>query len=252
MRAFALTLAFILMAQAAAAGAWLRDEGRGQVIAEFAFSDADSRFGEADTASFEKVFAKIDCEYGLTEAFTVFVAPQYVWEREKETGYFRLAFATESGGRLRLFSDAGTLSLQTSVTTAGATAAPVAYGGLRDWQGEIRLLYGTDFALFDADGFVDIETAWRWIGLARSNEAVLDATAGLRLTGNDMLMIQNFNIVSVGGAAPYAAYRMHKAELSYVRRFAEGWSVQVGGFFTPAGNRILTERGLKLAIWVDF
>ena len=205
--------------------------------------------------SFGKLFAKDDFEYGLTDDITLFAVPEYVQARTQSTGavYRAGSFTIEAGGRYRLFADAGVLSLQASYKTAGAFAMTVSDGKTSARQGELRLLYGTNFSLLGLDGFADFETAWRWIDPPNPDEIVADATAGIWVTHADLAMIQFFNIVSAGaGDAPYTGYRMHKVEFSTVRRIAEDWSVQTGMFVTFAGRNMVAERGMSVSLWVNF
>jgi hypothetical protein len=68
-----------------------------------------------------------------------------------------------------------------------------------------------------------------------------------------MVMLQNFNVVSGGDAVPpYTYFRTHKIELSLVRSVSARWSVQLGGFLSPAGQNSLVEQGVSLALWRHF
>jgi hypothetical protein len=120
-------------------------------------------------------------------------------------------------------------------------------------QAELRLLYGTNYKLFGLDGFGDLQAAERWIKRPRPNEVAIDATIGLWLTPETLAMFKSYNVVSGGGGeAPYTFYRMHKLELSIVRRIAGHWSLQIGAFASPFGQNIVAEQGVVSALWYQF
>ncbi len=116
---------------------------------------------------------------------------------------------------------------------------------------ELRVLYGTGFKLFGRDGFADVEAAQRFISKPLPDQTVLDATAGLWLGEKTMVMAQSFNTISGGDAGPpYTYFRSHKIELSVVRRIGARWSVQLGGYISPAGQNSLVEQGISLSLWL--
>src|SRR6185437_13550221 len=93
------------------------------------------------------------------------------------------------------------------------------------------------------NGFFDIQAAQRWIASPRPNETPIDLTAGLWLNKRWMVMLQSFNIVSAGDAKPpYTYYRSRKLELSLVQKLSRHWALQVGAFYSPAGQNALVER----------
>jgi hypothetical protein len=66
-------------------------------------------------------------------------------------------------------------------------------------------------------------------------------------------VLQNFNVVSDGsGSPPFAYYRYHKLALSAVHPLWGDFSIQLGGFVSPAGQNALQEHGLFTAVWARF
>lgn len=101
--------------------------------------------------------------------------------------------------------------------------------------------------------FVDLEAGERWIVGSRPNETPIDLTIGVHVTPQLMLLAQNFNIIAGGDAKPpYSYYRSHKGELSAVQHVWRGFSLQVGGFLSPAGQNALQEEGVSVAVWDTF
>ncbi|MEI9993441.1 MAG: hypothetical protein WDM91_02505 [Rhizomicrobium sp.] len=212
--------------------------------------------GHADLhTSFNKLLIQNCLEYGLTDRVTLFAIPAFVDARVTPASGVAAKItdtSLEAGARLLLLGRAGKLSLQASYKTAGAFDLSVSTGRNSGSQAELRLLYGTGFRLFGRDGFADIQVAQRWIQRPRPDETPIDLTAGLWITKSVMLMAQSFNIVSDGDAgAPYTYYRSHKLELSVTQKLSRHWSIQVGTFYSPAGQNALTERGVQISLWTQ-
>ena len=242
------------------AGAWTQDRGHVQVFSGFTVSRASKSFDEAGKPThdvlFNKIFMQNSIEYGLTDAVTLFVAPEYVTVQSAAKGQAITRAhdtAVEAGARILLLSRIGTLSIQGSAKTAGAFDMTVSANQASGRQAELRLLYGRSFKLFGTAGFVDLQAAERWISRPRPNEMTIDTTAGLWLRRGTLAMFQSYSTISGrGGSAPYAPYRMHKLQLSLVQRITNKWSIQIGGLISPLGKNIVAEQGLTMSIWSRF
>jgi protein XagA len=242
------------------AGAWTQDRGHWQIIVSVDATDAaegfDGHSAPDAPIKFDKLYFKALIEYGWRDRLTLFAAPEYVIANSRwagDTPVHARNGAFEAGARYRLIDDVGVLSVQSSFKTAGPfdlsnSRAPDAADIV-----ELRLLYGANFDLFGRHGFADVEAGERWITHPRPDETVLDLTAGLWLRPDTLVMAQSFNTISGGDARPpYTYYRTHKLELSAVYCFSPRWSVQLGGFVSPAGQNALVERGISTALWVHF
>jgi protein XagA len=243
----------------AEAGAWTQQSGATQIILNATYSGAGTSFdssGVADKpAAFSKLWSSIWAEYGWNDDLTLIVSPEFASARTATSGNEMRAsdFAYGAGARYRLTDSFGVLSLQAMVKTAGAFDMSVAVDDKSGEQGELRLLYGTNFSLFDHKGFFDAEIAERWVAGARPNETPVDLTLGIHVFRADILMLQSFNIISGGDArAPYTYYRSHKLELSWVTDLGHGISIQSGSYFSPAGQNALDEKGATLSLWFSF
>jgi hypothetical protein len=112
---------------------------------------------------------------------------------------------------------------------------------------------GTNFTVFNRQGFFDAEVAERWIAGARPNETPVDLTLGLHVLRDNCVLLQSFNIIAGGDARPpYTYYRSHKLELSWVTDLGHGISIQSGSYFSPAGQNALDEKGAQISLWVSF
>ncbi|HEX4302453.1 MAG TPA: hypothetical protein VHZ78_06655 [Rhizomicrobium sp.] len=259
MRGPAAALMLAAATTAAQGGAWTLGKGHWQVFTSSTQSQASLSFDKAGHAgvptAFQKLLVQNTFEYGLTSAITLFATPAYVSAKvQTPTVPLTAAHNTsfEGGARVMLLARHGKLSLQTSYKTSGAFDLSVSVAHAPGRQIELRLLYGTGFELFGRNGFFDIQAAQRWIDHPRPNETPIDITAGLWVTKDTMVMAQSFNIFSAGDAvAPYTYYRSHKLELSVVNRLSRHWSLQVGAFFSPAGQNALDEKGISVSLWTQ-
>jgi hypothetical protein len=241
------------------AGAWTLKKHHWQTFNATTLSAAGSMFGSRGHASsvlkFRKFLAQNTFEYGLNDEVTAFATPAYVsvtsqilpGKLTKATGS-----SLEVGARILLLGRAGKLSLQGSYKAAGPFDLSDSSNQKPARQAEVRLLYGTGFKLAGDDGFFDGQAAQRWLNRGRPDETVLDLTAGLWFRKDTMIMAQSFNVISSGAAhPPFVSYRSHKVELSLVERISRHWSLQLGGYLSPAGQNALVEKGLSLVLWTQ-
>ncbi len=241
------------------AGAWTLDRGQVQVISAVTYSKASRRFDNSGKPSqktlFDKTLVQNCFEYGLTDAVTLYAAPEYVMAQSGGEGQATIrarSAAVEAGARILLLTRIGMFSVQGSGKSAGAFNMSVSAHEASGSQAELRLLYGGNYKFLGFNGFTDVQIAERWIKRPRPNEVTVDATLGLWLSPKTLAMFKSYNIVSGGGEAPYTFYRMHKLELSVVRRIGARWSFQIGGITSPFGQNIVAERGIVSALWYQF
>lgn len=256
-RCSAAVLGIVLWSAAAAGGAWTLDRHASQIITGVTASSASRRFDASGTPSlavqFSKILVQRTMEYGLTNAVTVFAAPEYVVASYDMVGAGARstdAFSFEAGARVLLLSRIGQLSLQVSGKTAGGFNMSVSSSSEAGRQFESRMLYGHDFSLLKRSGFFDVEVAYRWVAQPRPDELVYDATLGLWLNKKYLLLVQSFNCATVRGViSPYQPYNLHKVEVSTVQVLSKRWSLQSGYFWSYSGRNIVRESGVVLALW---
>lgn len=257
---FALALASMLLNCANAyAGAWTLSKYHWQIFTSATASQADGLFGSDGRPGHPTKFSKLllqNClEFGLTDRLTLFAIPAFVVAnvQTKETKPVSARNSSfEGGARFLLLDSFGVLSVQGSYKTAGAFDLSVSANRQPGRQIDARLLYGTNFSLFDMSGFADFQIGQRWINRPRPNETPVDLTAGLWVTPSTMVMARSFNVISDGDAiSPYSYYRAHKIEVSVVEKLSKRWSLKVGAFASPAGQNAIVERGIGVALWTQ-
>jgi hypothetical protein len=258
--AYLLPAAALFCAGPAHAGAWTQDKGAWFAITSFDITHAgkgyDSKGRAEAPVRFDKTYVKSLTEYGLTGRLTLFAVTDYVNASAAWGGNPVVKardFSFEGGARYRVSDWHGVWSVQASYKTAGPFDLSNSIRPDAARIAELRALYGTPFKLFGRDGFADVQVAQRWITQPRPDETAIDLTAGLWFGENTMAMVQSFNTISGGDAdPPYSYFRMHKVELSAVRRLSKRWSLQLGGFVSPAGQNSLVEQGVSLSVWTRY
>ena len=245
---------------AALAGAWTLPQGSGQAVLTTTASSANSAFdgsGLAPAPRYNKLEPQGLLEYGLTDQLTLILAPglQHVDiatptdARRTGLGY------TEFGGRYRLLqAESWVLSGQATMRVPGTNAtsnpAAIGYTGV---ETDIRGLAGYGFTFRAMPAFVDLQVAQRFRAGAPPNELRADATLGLQVAPQWLLLAQSFNVISEGaGSAPFASYEYYKLQLSAVYSLTAAVSLQLGGFTTYAGRNALQENGMIFGAWYRY
>lgn len=256
----AVLLALSLAApRAAQAGAWTLPAGQTQIITSVTASNANATYDNSGTAvpsAFQKLLGEVYAEHGVTDRITLILAPEFALAKVlSPTGKLERAsgFAIKGGARYRITNSFGVLSVEASYKNAGAFDMSVSHNNDSGREIELRLLYGTNFRLFHRNGYFDIEAGERWIAGARPNETPIDLTLGFKFSPRYQLLAQSFNIIAGGDAKPpYTYYRSHKLELSVLERLWGRVYLQTGGYYAPAGQNALVERGAISSVWVYF
>lgn len=260
LRAALLAVPLLIFARAVHAGAWTMHENEGQMIAASIVSDASRGYDEDGRASqkiaFRKTFASAYIEYGLKDWLTLVAVPEYADATSAASGrmtQYARDFAFSGGARARIWNGAGVLSLEALARSAGAFELDTSFQQKPGRDFELRALYGTHFELFGREGCFDAEIAQRWATGGRPNETPVDLTLLYDVGWKTQALLQSFNVVSQGaGRPPFVHYRYHKLAFSVVRPVWGRTSLQLGGFFSPAGQNALQERGIFLSVWTRF
>jgi hypothetical protein len=242
------------------AGAWTLPQGSGQAVVTATTSTANSEFdgsGLTPTPRYNKSELEALIEYGITDRLTAIAAPglQHV-DIESPTDARRTGLGySEFGGRYRLLqADSWVVSGQATVNVPGtndtSNPAAIGYTGI---ETDVRGLIGYGFALSAMPAFVDLEVAQHFRAGAPPNEFRVDATFGLRVAPQWLLLAQSFNVISEGaGTAPFTSYDYYKFQLSAVYSLTASVSLQLGGFTTYAGRNALQENGGVFGVWYRF
>jgi len=247
---------------AAFAGAWTLPQDTGQWLAGLTAGAATNYFdngGLTPTPRYNKVEAQLLIEYGLTDRLTAIVDPglQHIdiaapIDAERTgLGY------TEFGARYGFFEDqnwvvSGQATLRLPGTTDASNPAAVGY---TDVEADFRALIGHNFSIGAAPAFFDLEVAQRERTSGLPNEFRADATFGVKVLPQWLLLAQSFNVISEGaGNTLYdgGSYEYYKLQLSAVYSLAPTWQLQGGGYMTYAGRNALQENGAIFGIWHQF
>ncbi len=243
------------------AGAFTQPQGTGQALAVATITSANRSFdgngGLTRTPDFRKIEVPVLIEYGITDWLTVMAAPSYlnVEVGGPNGGDYSGAGYTDLGARLRLHSTPSTaVSVQALMRLPGARdETNPAEAGSTDGEIDLRALYGVSVPIDGKPAFVDVQAAYRIRQGAPPDEWRLDATFGIRLHPELLLLAQSFNVISNGdGEAPFGDTRYHKAQLSVVWDIQPDVSLQFGGVTTYAGENALQENGLVAGLWYRF
>ena len=164
---------------------------------------------------------------------------------------------TEFGARYGFYTDPSwVLSGQATVRLPGTTdtANPAAIG-YTDVEADFRVLLGHNFKLGGMPAFFDLEAAQRERSGGLPSEFRADATLGLKVLPQWLLLAQSFNVISEGaGNTLYdgGSYEYYKLQLSAVYSLTPTWELQGGGYTTYAGRNALQENGLIFGVWHQF
>lgn len=241
-------LAALVSSEAAQAGAWNLPKGQGEVIVKYEAIRAESYFaadgGRRDLPGGRRdVAVGVFAEYGLSDRLTLQARGEWQDGRDDYLDYQGLG-PIELGVRWQAYRDERNVAAVYVGYAEGGEGRNAGYAppGAGDSDWEVRLLGGRSFDR----GFVDLQAARRWRdGLP--DEIRADATAGLHLNRDWMVMAQAF-----GGAADGdGAARWLSLEGAVVRRFGD-WRLQAGWRHAVAGRETPAGRGPVIGIWRRF
>ncbi len=252
----------VLVPPHANAGAWLAEQGRGQIIFSSGLTDATQRFdtkGKAlRTDRFIKQEGVTTIEYGLHERLTL------VGALGSQRSLFLVdnaqaqisGYSGTAGLRTSLWQGSGAvLSTQATLTGRTERALPSDLRRMEPrLEADLRLLAGYGFAMGKISGFGEIQAGYRWRADGHADELRLDATLGIRPVPFVLLLVQSLNTIALSRDRRFAmpAPRQHKVQLSAVADITERMSVQIGIFGSVRGRESLKERGAILAVWRKF
>ncbi len=245
----------------ACAGAWTPDEGHGEVIATTFVDQASQAFDSygkfTPTPLYRSAQANVYVAYGVTDWLTAIVRPGVqssslgAPENQRYTGLGD----SEAAVQARVWRDDSTvISVLAGVrapTVGGATNALLQ--GPAGPQYDFRVLLGHNLSLASLSGFVDFSAGYRLVGDGAPDEGHFDATFGLYVTPDLLVMAQSFNTISGASRNPqFPQWAQSKAQLSLVYSLNPQWRAQIGVFTTLAGLNAYRENGALLALWRKF
>lgn len=254
---------FVIAAPGAAlAGAWTMPEGTGQWLAGLTAATSTEYFNGSSLASiprYDKIEAQFLIEYGITDRLTAIFDPglQYINIAPPVDASRGGLGYDEFGARYELLEDqdwvlSGQATLRLPGTTDTSNPAAIGY---TDVEADFRALLGHNFKIGAMPAFFDLETAQRERTAGLPSEFRVDATLGVRVLPQWLLLAQSFNVISEGaGNTQYTggSYDYEKLQLSAVYYLTPTWQLQGGGYSTYAGRNALQENALIFGVWHQF
>lgn len=233
------------------------------VIVPFSTTRANEAYGSNGKTGPHNAYRKVELapylEYGWTKSLTLVSSLAFTHD---ETNYFGTKFIQhaisriETGARLDLgeWRDVR-YAVQALAVYHGSTTGDDAFSSRRgDVDGELGIYTGQNFSLLGVKGFSDTYSAYR-LRPAGPDEIKLNVTMGFRPFDRTMLLVKNESFASIGhvqnaeGAQNVAATKLG---LSVVQEIEAPVSVELGYMQTVAGNNIIRDRTLTLALWYRF
>jgi hypothetical protein len=245
----------------ALAGAWTPDQGHGEIIVATIFEQAAKAYDQTGrlvpTPLYRSAQANIYVAYGVTDWLAAIVRPGLQSSSVAAPANQRYTGLGDSeiAAQARVWRDETTV-----ISVLAGARAPTSGGATNSWlQGpnraeyDIRVLLGHNIGLLDRPGFVDFSAGFRLVGGSAPNEGHFDATLGLYVTPELLVLAQSFNTISGASNNPNTPqWAQYKAQLSLVYRFAPEWRAQAGFYVTLAGTNAYRENGALLGVWRNF
>ncbi|MFV0281669.1 MAG: hypothetical protein ACK5JM_13035 [Rhodoblastus sp.] len=231
--------------------------GRGQVIAELAFSEARLSYDAFGRGVVIPAWRKFElstyAEYGLNDFVTLIGEPSWFTFRAQPPGRRDTrAAAGEAGARVRLL-EWGDSVISAQATARYATGGRWAAGfyDMRDRvQIDARLLYGRKIEISGLAGYVDLQMGVRTRAVF-GHQLRFDATYAIRPFARTTLMLQSFTTI-VPGRLGDRFMLQQKMKASVVYDLTDALSVQLGGLVALRGVNSSAERGIVTALWWKF
>ena len=244
----------------AKAGAWLENEGRGQVIFASTAMLANQRFDGKGKPRRADLFimqeSRTALSYGLTSDITLLGSLSGVSQSTTtDDGSVQNRSIAPGGGlRVRLWSSADSvISLQATAEGRYERALGEVFTRLEPRaQAEARVLAGHNFMLGGWSLFAEVQAGGRWRGNGFAHEAMLDLTLGVRAHPSVQILLQSFNTVDLARNSNAMRVRQHKMQLSAAFDVTRAITAQLGAFTSLNGQGSLREHGGLLAVWRKF
>jgi protein XagA len=244
----------------ALAGAWTPDEGHGEIIVATFFDQASDAYDQTGrlvpTPLYRSLQANVYVAYGVTDWLTAIVRPgvQSSSLAAPADQHYTGLGDSEIAAQARVWRDDSTV-----VSVLAGARAPTNGGAANSWlQGpdrpeyDFRLLLGRNFSFYGLAGFADLSAGLRLVSGA-PNEGHFDATLGLYVTPELLVLAQGFNTISGASNNPNTPqWAQAKGQLSLVYRVNADWRAQAGGFVTLAGRNAYRENGVLMGLWRNF
>ncbi|MGE4482744.1 hypothetical protein [Acidocella sp.] len=258
------TLAMLSALPAAAhAGAWPEPAGHWLMIDSLSYyqvgvSGYDTFGRPAGTGTYRQTEFSPYIEYGLNNRWTIGMQPRMQYVSQSGLPGTKSTFGLVQWNlflRYALYQDNwNVVSVQGQVGPPGVANGDVPMLAQPNGEYEARLLYGRGFVLPNGwRGFTDLEAGYRVESNGWADQVRGDATLGLNVTPDWLLMAQSFNTVSVGHAQPGESdYNLYRVEFSAVRTLTPHISLQLGAWHDAGGKDIALGNAGVVAVWLRY
>jgi hypothetical protein len=242
----------------AKAGPWTLPQGEGLIITGIDLSQADSAYNSAgqEVASpdYTKIRSFLHGEYGLTPSLTGLF--DLSGKSEDLEGPFGREFTgldhARFGLRWKVWErQTYLLSLESQIGIEGddKTINPFQVDNARP-HGDLLAHFGYQRTFFGKPAFSSLAIGWRQSFHGGNSKLLTQNTLGLRPIDNWLILLQSLNNFDFSDDVDKQDDQKVSASLVY--SFANGFSIQTGGFMTLSGHNTPAEQGLTLALWKRF
>ena len=251
MRASVVLTACLALTAQAQASPWNRDPGQGLTINRYGYYAA-----EAEGRRFEQHSSDFYGEIGITRRLMAGGKLSYVWQGVEGPGGPASSDALSGFAEGAVFVqaealrwDGGALSVMAGAAMPTETVSRLNTGRAfgRDGHGGASVLLG----LSEGPGFLTARIGHETSFGEDADFLRSEASLGLHLPGEAMLLVEAFDTRSLGGAAPTGVdYDLTQVAPSLVVRLSERFRLQLGATMDVSGRRVDLGTGGFVALWV--
>ena len=252
----------VLFSGPARAGAWTQKESEGSAFFQTTATWSSAAFaadGSLFTArTYDKVSTQLFLEYGASDWLTLLAAPELLTIKTGAATFDTLEVPAarysgfgyqEIGARFRFGEGAGWIVSGQAVLRIPGAKPPEgpATIGYADAEVDLRLMAGLSFGMFGYPAFLDIEAAQRLREGAPPDEIRIDATLGVRVAPDWLVLLQSFNVISEGagqGPAFDFSYAYYKVQVGGMYDVTPRLSFMLAGVSTWYARNAIQENGI--------
>lgn len=258
-------LMFLLVSHAAWAGAWTQPQGKGQLILNNWYYQADERFTNTGSDVSQPTYRKYELnpymEYGIADGITL--GTNLSLQRTSQSSNTNWGIGdSEFFARFRLLQQHGwAVAAEPMVKLPSPHASrdevPVIGGDASDVGMTLSAGYG--FEAYGKQHFITADAGYRHRFGTPEDQMRYSLTAGFSLAPKWQLMPQVF--VTQRTNSPAVAtftqstgddYNLVKLQLSAVYHYNDEWALQAGTFSHVDGKNSGAGEGVLFAIWKNF
>lgn len=246
-------LLLLLLPMNAWAGAWLQDEGKGQVITNFTYYSAVQQFDKSgdihSMPDYNKYEVSPYAEYGLTDYLTIGGSFSYkAVDNETQTKTYYDSDDYNIFARTYLYKQGNMV-----VSTEANLYLPRKTGGELNPESGVAPTLKINFGYGEKDYFIDLSAGYQYWANHESDRIRSAATVGLNLTDDWMWMNQVFsNNITHSDYNQAANFDLTTAQTSLVWKYDDSVNFQVGISRDIYGRNTGCGTGILSSVWYKF